>query len=84
VDLTRYLILIKDILSTTEIESLQAAKVFVEEGSTMIHEPHQHRIGALYEPLDIHRQLGLPIIDWGFQVPWQATSEEGQNTSISC
>jgi hypothetical protein len=32
----------------------------------------------LYEPVDIFRELGLPVIDWGADNRWRPMSDEGK------
>lgn len=37
-----------------------------------------YRAKYLYEPIDILRELGLPIIDWGANNQWRPESKEGE------
>ena len=37
-----------------------------------------YRAKYLYEPIDIFRELGLPIIDWGANNQWRPESKEGE------
>jgi hypothetical protein len=80
-DLTKYLASVQSTLTPIEIDRLKATAVFTKEGaSTNLpkgQKPARCRAGDLYEPLDIHRQLQLPLIDWGVQTKWRGTSEEG-------
>jgi hypothetical protein len=65
------------------MEKLQELKVFPEGGRTRRTPDSgtpRRCIGELYEPLEIHRQLGLPMIDWNADVPWRDYSEEGSFT----
>jgi hypothetical protein len=39
----------------------------------------RYRADQLYEPVDMFRKLGLPIIDWGAQNKWKPGSEEGSH-----
>jgi hypothetical protein len=32
----------------------------------------------LYEPVDLFRELGLPVIDWGADNQWRSESDEGK------
>ena len=36
------------------------------------------RVMDLYEPVDINRELGLPVIDWGADNQWRPESDEGK------
>src|SRR5262245_4777359 len=80
-DLTKYLASVQSTLTPLEIDRLKATAVFTKEGaSTNLPEgqkPARCRASDLYEPLDVHRQLQLPLIDWGTQIKWRGTSEEG-------
>ena len=80
-DLTKYLVSVQYTLSPHEVERLRMTAAFTAEGkSTSLvasNKPTRYRASDLYEPLDIHRQLGLPVIDWGTHTKWRGTSEEG-------
>jgi hypothetical protein len=84
-DLTKYLVSVQSTLKPTEIEWLRLAAAFPKEREETdpVPAPDQekisrHRASDLYEPLEIFRQLGLPLIDWGTQHEWEASSKEGQ------
>jgi hypothetical protein len=32
----------------------------------------------LYEPVDVFRELGLPVIDWGADNRWRPSTDEGK------
>jgi hypothetical protein len=74
-DLIKYLVNVQSTLSATEIERLQATSAFVKEGGE---QTARFRAVDLYEPQDNIRQLGLPILDWGANTKWKASSEEGK------
>lgn len=38
----------------------------------------RYKAKDLYEPIDILRELGLPIIDWGANNHWRPDSKEGE------
>jgi hypothetical protein len=80
-DLAKYLASVQSTLTSVEMERLKATAAFTKEsGSTSLaagQKPVRYRAGDLYEPLDIHRQLRLPVIDWGVQAKWRGSSEEG-------
>lgn len=76
-DLIKYLVNVQATLTAAEIERLQATSAFIREGDTGGEKTTRFRALDLYEPQDIFRQLGLPIIDWGTNTKWRGTSEEG-------
>jgi hypothetical protein len=84
VDLLKYLVSVKDTLSSLEWERLEKTAAFPKEGviSASTNAPGLDRpttryvASNLYEPADALRELGLPILDWG-QAKWKGGSEEG-------
>ena len=88
-DLTKYLASIRSNLTTEEMKRLENTSVFQKE--TTVTETDQsaqpvqvqrYKASQLYEPQDIFRDLGLPIIDWGTKTRWRSSSDEGENTSL--
>jgi hypothetical protein len=77
-DLIKYLVNVRTTLTAAEIERLRATSAFVKEGDLGGEKKTRFRAVDLYEPQDIFRQLGLPIIDWGINTRWRGTSEEGK------
>ena len=86
-DLVKYLVSIQSSLNLTflDIECLRQTPIFLKEGaggtqSTTRISPNvqRHKITDLYEPVDIFRELGLPIIDWDAYNPWKPESDEGK------
>lgn len=75
-DLIKYLVNVQSTLSVTEVERLQATYAFAKEGDTG-EQKIRFRAADLYEPQEIFRQLGLPIVDWGANAKWRGGSEEG-------
>lgn len=79
-DLIKYLCSVQKTLTPVEIERLQKTAAFTKELPTAANEEHlpvKYSASQLYEPSDVFRSLGLPIIDWGAQNRWRANSEEG-------
>lgn len=76
-DLIKYLVNVQSTLSPAELERLQATSAFAKEGDVG-EKKTRHRAVDLYEPQDLFRQLGLPIIDWGSNTKWRSSSEEGE------
>ena len=79
-DLMKYLVSVKDTLSTEETARLrqtaafplETEKVEGEKSSVVRRKPHE-----LYEPSESMRALGLPLLDWG-EGKWRSNSEEGE------
>jgi hypothetical protein len=92
-DLIKYLVSVQSTLQPIEIERLRLTPAFPEEP---IAQEDKNEAGApkkvpkfkasdLYEPLDVFRNLGLPIIDWrgkDGKNKWRFTSEEGTPDTI--
>ena len=85
-DLIQYLVEVQNDLSQNEITRLKAMPAFPKEqlaisdnsssspsGKTF----ERYKAERLYEPQDILRNLGLPILDWGTQKTWNPGSREG-------
>lgn len=83
-DLTKYLVAVQANLTTEEIERLRLTPAFPKEqtdskSDTVDGKIARYKASDLYEPLDVFRELGLPIIDWGTKSKWRSSSEEGQH-----
>lgn len=80
-DLTKYLVAVRATLTPEEIERLRLTAAFPKEQpsgrNSEIGKIVRHKASDLYEPLDIFRELGLPVIDWGSKIKWRSSSEEG-------
>ena len=78
-DLIKYLVSVQNTLTPEEMERLRRTKTFpMEQTSEGNHTLVERRIpGDLYEPIDIFRELKLPVIDWGTKVKWRSASDEG-------
>ena len=83
--LIKYLVSVSSELKKDEIEELKQKTAFPEEATAGEDKdgdgiPKKFKASDLYEPSDVFRSLGLPIIDWqgkdGKQ-KWRSNSEEG-------
>ncbi|KAI0747853.1 hypothetical protein C8Q80DRAFT_1168786 [Daedaleopsis nitida] len=82
-DLIKYLVDVQSTLTPTELERLEMTSAFPRErhdGEKLPEngKPPRSRASELYEPLDVLRQLQLPVIDWGTQRKWRSNSEEAK------
>ncbi|KAJ3518121.1 hypothetical protein NLJ89_g72 [Agrocybe chaxingu] len=79
-DLMKYLVSVRDTLAENELERLKATAIFHNEAETEDTQGKRPRYKAaqLYEPLDVLRGLGLPIIDWGHKAKWRSSSDEAK------
>lgn len=85
VDLVKYLVSIQSTLTPQELERLRHTSAFPKEGadkepsvSSTGRKVQRYKAMDLYEPVEIFRKLGLPIIDWGIDVRWKPSSDEGE------
>lgn len=79
-DLTKYLVSVKDSLTPEEMTRLKATAAFpieLKQENAPAEKRTRYKAGQLYEPLEVFRTLGLPIIDWGQHTKWRSSSEEG-------
>ena len=92
-DLIKYLVAVKSTLQQFEIERLRLTPAFpeeltvdqeqIEEGTPK--KVPKFRASDLYEPLDVFKSLGLPIIDWrgkDGKHKWRSNSEEGKHADM--
>ncbi|KAI0083802.1 hypothetical protein BDY19DRAFT_975723 [Irpex rosettiformis] len=82
-DLTKYLVAVQSTLTKEEIERLRLTPAFLKEKtaqdtSSQNGKPPRFTASDLYEPLDIFRELRLPIIDWGSKSKWRGSSDEAK------
>ena len=84
-DLVKYLVSIQATLTPQELERLRHTSAFPKEGAGKeqsaagtVRKIQRHKAMDLYEPLDVFRDLGLPIIDWGVDTRWRPSSDEGK------
>ena len=92
-DLVKYLISVQPPLQLADVERIRFAPVFPEEATTS-HNGNEDdtpkkvpkaKASNLYEPLDVFRSLGLPIIDWrgkDHKHEWRSDSEEGTPNTV--
>jgi hypothetical protein len=79
-DLVKYLVAVRSTLNDEEIQRLRMTPAFSAEnvappaGTTQ--KAGRLRAMDMYEPIDIFRQLKLPVIDWGSN-KWSAKTDEG-------
>jgi len=89
-DLIKYLVSVQSTLQSMEIERLRLTPAFPEEAAVEQSKNEdgtpkkvpKFRASDLYEPLDVFRSLGLPIIDWrgkDGKHRWRSSSEEGRH-----
>ncbi|KAH9034488.1 hypothetical protein EDB85DRAFT_2222292 [Lactarius pseudohatsudake] len=86
-EFVKYLVSIQSDLTLRVLKDLRGMTAFPKEGTDK--EPsaattssevqlQRYKIMDLYEPVDIFRELGLPIIDWGVDNTWERTSDEAK------
>lgn len=85
-DLVKYLVAVQSTLTAAELERLRMTSAFPREMTNpeaLSEKGKTPRCKAsdLYEPSDVLRELGLPLIDWGGRAKWRGTSEEGKCSS---
>jgi hypothetical protein len=80
-DLAKYLVSVQSTLTEEEWARLKMTSAFSKETNSNSGadstKPSRFQAQQLYEPLDVFRQLGLPILDWGKHTKWRGTSDEG-------
>ncbi|KAK7445396.1 hypothetical protein VKT23_014813 [Stygiomarasmius scandens] len=77
-ELIKYLVSVQSTLSVEEWQRLKMTSAFSPEANDPNNPTKRFRAGELYEPLDVFRRLGLPVIDWGIQNKWRATTAEAK------
>ena len=93
-DLIKYLVSVQSTLQLEEIKELRVTPAFPEEAITEQNQNQDRtpmkvprlKASDLYEPLDVFRSLGLPIIDWrgkDGKHKWRSSSEEGTRTNMA-
>ena len=88
IDLVKYLVSVQSTLTQLEIERLQHTAAFTREDEQPIPTKNgvmkvpRYKASDLYEPLDVFRDLKLPVIDWGIENKWRQSSEEGLSHRI--
>ncbi|KAF5355265.1 hypothetical protein D9758_006047 [Tetrapyrgos nigripes] len=77
-ELIKYLASVQSTLSADEWQRLKLTAAFSPEVPTADNPSKRLRAGELYEPLDVFRHLGLPVIAWGAQNKWRSSSPEAK------
>ncbi|KAF8552603.1 hypothetical protein OG21DRAFT_1443221 [Imleria badia] len=78
-DLIRYLVRVQNTLTPDEFSKWKLFKAFIEEGvQGDVGARPRYCAGELYPPLDIFKQLQLPVIDWGEESRWRNESEQAE------
>jgi hypothetical protein len=84
-DLAKYLVSVQSTLTAEEWDRLKMTAVFFKEveqnGSAESGRPSRYQAQQLYEPVNVCRQLGLPVLDWGKQTKWRSSSDEGASSA---
>ena len=85
-DFVKYLASIRSTLTPQEVRRLREIPAFLKEvaGKEQPAAGIRHKARDLYEPLEIFREFGLPIIDWGADNEWRALSDEGKFLMRCC
>jgi hypothetical protein len=81
-DLIKYLVAVRSTLNEEEMQRLRNTPAFSSEDDHSGIIQQKRKAMDLYEPLDIFRQLKLPVIDWG-TAKWRGISEEGRLIRIT-
>ena len=78
-DLIKYLVSVQKDLTSEDLMRLKEAPVFSTEavGDATTGTNTRYKISELYEPTDMMRSLGLPVLLWGTSPKWRASSTEG-------
>lgn len=88
-----YLLSVQDMLSEKELEDLRQKSAFSKEVADREQSANlngaslgvqRHKAGDLYAPIGTFRELGLPVIDWGVDIEWNESSEEGKFLMSCC
>ncbi|KAI0267320.1 hypothetical protein BC834DRAFT_981543 [Gloeopeniophorella convolvens] len=84
-DLVKYLVSVQSTLAAQELERLKHTSAFPKEDTGEKQSPaangrkiQRYKAMDLYEPVDIFRELGLPVIDWGTDNRWKPSSDEAK------
>ncbi|KAM0793307.1 hypothetical protein ACM66B_000766 [Microbotryomycetes sp. NB124-2] len=89
VDVVRYLVSIRQSLSAVELDRLKKTAWLPKEGEAKVPQPAladgtpvkpktvRHLASTLFEPLDEHRSLDLPLLEWT-STRWRSSSDEAK------
>lgn len=77
-ELIKYLVTVQATLSPAEVDRLRMTAAFPRESVLDSNQKSvRFKASELYEPIDVLRKLGLPIVSWGDHPKWRNNSEEG-------
>lgn len=83
-DLIGYLVNVQVTLTMDEFSRLKSFEAFTQEGAQGdVGGRKRYRALDLYPPLEIFRQLRLPVIDWGEGSKWRNESDLGKQSTLS-
>ena len=84
-DLVNYLVSIQSDMTSQEFKRLGESSAFPKENTGReqlvagaSQKVQRYKAKDLYEPIDLFRELGLPIIDWGADNEWDPGSSNGK------
>ena len=84
-DLVNYLVSIQSNMTSQEFERLRRTSAFPKENAgreqsivRASQKVQRYKAKDLYEPIDLFRELGLPIIDWSADNEWDPKSNNGK------
>ncbi|KAI6027972.1 hypothetical protein PISMIDRAFT_91498 [Pisolithus microcarpus 441] len=77
-NLIDYLIKKESSMSSEDLTALVSSAIFVKENLQSNEENTRHRACDLYPPMDIFRELRLPVIEWSGMSEWRDASPEAQ------
>ena len=85
-DLIKYLVRLSPPLTAQWMSILKSSKLFAREYSqNNVGNGPRYCANELYPPVEIFRQLQLPVIDWDKKSKWMNESDEGKdNTLLLC
>jgi hypothetical protein len=82
-DLIHYLVRLSPPLTTQQVSELKLYKLFSSQND--VGNGPRYCANELYPPVEIFRQLQLPVIDWDKRSKWMNESDEGKdNTPLLC
>jgi hypothetical protein len=82
-DLIGYLVQVQNTVTPDEFSRLKSFNAFTVEGARGdMSQRRRYRALDLYPPLDIFRQLQLPVIDWGEKSRWRNESDHGKQSPL--
>lgn len=81
-DLINYLVRLSPPLTTQQFSKLKLSKLFSSQNN--VGSSPRYCANELYPPVDIFRQLQLPVIDWDKKSKWMNESDEGKDNTPVC